>query len=316
MIEFDEREYLRRYDEQEYLRRYEDVAAAVQSGDFASGWDHFVQHGEGEGRWPVLQRMEKIFHGLDVDAEGLEIGGGYNPLLDAANVRLADHLDQEGLREKYAAQGVDVSRIRPVDYVWTGQPLPELIRETFDWVAASHVIEHIPDVIGFLQGCEKILKPGGTLTLVVPDRRFTFDYYRPPSSLSAIIDAHLERRVKPSIGAITEQYRYHCATSHGFTWDKRIDEKPTLYGDASAPKLAENAAGQYVDGHVWVFTPNHFRVLMLDLFELGYTRLRERAFFPTVGFEFYVQLALDGPGPDQSWQDLVIAAVQDAASRD
>ena len=49
------------FDEKRYLERYGDVADSVQKGGFLNGFDHFVQHGEGESRsweWPTPPQTE------------------------------------------------------------------------------------------------------------------------------------------------------------------------------------------------------------------------------------------------------------------
>ena len=40
------------FDEAWYLTTYPDVAEAVRSGRAKSGYDHFIEHGYGEGRKP------------------------------------------------------------------------------------------------------------------------------------------------------------------------------------------------------------------------------------------------------------------------
>ncbi|THI93750.1 hypothetical protein E7Z54_20625 [Nocardioides sp.] len=41
----------------------------------------------------------------------------------------------------------------------------------FDWVFASRVIEHVPDLVGWLEQTESLVVEDGALVLVVPDRR-------------------------------------------------------------------------------------------------------------------------------------------------
>jgi hypothetical protein len=37
----------------------------------------------------------------------------------------------------------------------------------------------------------------------------------------------------------------------------------------------------------WCFTPASFRLIMRDLFDLGFIQPKELAFYPTTGSEFY-----------------------------
>ena len=43
--------------EEEYLQQYPDIAAAVESGLFKSGHEHYVLHGKAEGRYPNVRRL-------------------------------------------------------------------------------------------------------------------------------------------------------------------------------------------------------------------------------------------------------------------
>jgi SAM-dependent methyltransferase len=253
-----------------------------------------------------MDRRAIILKGLNLAGEGLEIGAGYNPLVaddPDLDVRVLDHLDQAGLINKYTIEGVDVSRVPFVDFVWHGESYPELMGTgRFDYVVASHVIEHVPDIVEFINQCADVMKDGGTLTLAVPDKRQTFDSLRPNSALSAVIDAHCQKQTLSSPGAVAEHLLY-CAHSEGrIVWSERRPLSLDFRYDLAFARfrMDEAIAKQYVDVHAWVFTPVSFRLLIEDLHELGLIRLRERAFFPTVGFEFFIQLSADGQGPDAS----------------
>ena len=41
--------------------------------------------------------------------------------------------------------------------------------ESFDAVVSSHVIEHLPNPVGFLEECHRILRPGGTIVAYTPN---------------------------------------------------------------------------------------------------------------------------------------------------
>jgi hypothetical protein len=45
------------------------------------------------------------------------------------------------------------------------------------------------------------------------------------------------------------------------------------------------------------FTPTSFRLMMHDLFEPGFIQLKELAFYPTTGSEFYIALSRSGELP-------------------
>ena len=60
--------------------------------------------------------------------------------------------------------------------------------------------------------------------------------------------------------------------------------------------------------HNWVFSPNHLRLLLQDLYTLGLIKVREAAFQDTIGHEFFLNLTVDGPGTGLTRQELVVLA--------
>lgn len=54
-----------------------------------------------------------------------------------------------------------------------------------DFIIASHVIEHLANPLAMLADCYRVLRPGGRLVLLVPDRHQTFDKERSPTALSS-----------------------------------------------------------------------------------------------------------------------------------
>lgn len=59
--------------------------------------------------------------------------------------------------------------------------------ESYDFVLASHVLEHVANPLRALEEWRRVLRQGGAMLVVVPDRRANFDHRRPPTRL-----AHLE----------------------------------------------------------------------------------------------------------------------------
>ncbi len=125
----------------------------------------------------TLDRRDLLLSLINTQGVGLEIGPGFNPLVPKSQgyrVETLDHATREDLAAKYAnAPGVDVSRIEVVDHVSTGASVFDAVGKPahYDYIVASHVIEHTTDMLGFLKDCQRVLKPDGVLALAVPDKR-------------------------------------------------------------------------------------------------------------------------------------------------
>ena len=293
------------FDEKFYLNYYQDVANAVKLGVFRDGYDHYFKFGKLERRFKnqsLVQdsRENCVFKLIDKGGIGLEIGPSHNPIAPKSsgfNVEIVDHLSAEELKEKYKTHGVNINNIESVDFVWRGEPLVELIGmvERYDYIIASHVIEHIPDPVSFLQNCEKLLKPNGVLSFVVPDKRYCFDYFQPLSLTGSLIDAYLEKRIRPSSGQIFDHYSNASTRRGQIAWSK-LDESPDA--DEIAHQLHEaitfyeksKESAIYIDVHCWRFTPESFSLILGDLNALGLNRLQINYMSTTNGCEFYVSI--------------------------
>lgn len=255
---------------------------------------------------PHHQRAPKILNRIKRDGRGVEIGPSYGPLApkrEGYRVEVIDHLDREGLIAKYRSHRMPEEAIEEVDFIWRGESYAELTgrRNYYDWVIASHLIEHTPDLIGFLNNCAEILNENGVLSLAIPDARQCFDHFRPPSGLGAVIDAHEQRRVRPTAGTVCEHYLNSVAKGGRIAW---AEPSRGAFSFVHRPAEAREQLAlvrqpdTYVDVHTWCFTPHSFRLLIHDLHLLGLQPLRECVFFPTAGCEFYITLSRSGPGPD------------------
>ena len=128
--------------------------------------------------------------------------------------------------EKYRADpNVDTSRIEEVDFVWASGPLDEAVPSelhgTYDAFIASHVFEHIPDPIGLLRSLERVLRPTGVVSLVVPDKRFCFDFFKPLSSVGELLDAHARGASRHSRKARFDHQAYSIHADGEFAFSRR-----------------------------------------------------------------------------------------------
>ena len=248
------------------------------------------------------RRRDAILQGLDVTGRrGAEIGPLSRPLVakGESEVYYVDHCSAEQLREKYHGDpNVPPDDIVDVDFIWSDQPAKELLRSVcpLDYVVASHVIEHVPDLVGWLHEMRDTLRDGGSLVLAVPDKRFTFDAYRRTSAMEEIRLAYKERRRRPGLRPIMDHFANVVRADTWALWDDyaKLDEFP-FFHDPSFLSLAARhyAEGRYVDVHCWVFTPWSFLdVLGQAVKETGLGFDLES--FQTTSshdLEFYVRLA-------------------------
>jgi hypothetical protein len=249
-----------------------------------------------------VKREEKILKLIDKAGYGVEIGPSYNPIAPKKagyKVHVIDQMNHEELRAHYQGHGQPLENIEEVDYVWQGESYRELTGKSkfYDWVIASHVIEHTPNLIGFLENCDQILKDDGVLSLAIPDSRYSFDHFRPLTSLAQVLDAHFQKHTHPSAGTAYE-YHLNVVTKGGqIVWENRArGEYRFIHSPETARQMMEQVLQEqtYSDLHVWCFTPSSFRLLIQDLYDLGLSPFREFVFFPTVGCEFFVTLGRKG----------------------
>ena len=240
---------------------------------------------------------------------GLEIGPLAAPRVrkDEGNVLYVDHTDAAGLRSKYATNPVMKGRldqIVEIDFVMSDAlRIHEVVADSapFDYVIASHLIEHIPDPVTWLLDVAAVLRPGGILSLVIPDKRFTFDVNRRTTEISDLVDAHLRGLRKPSF---RQAYDF---ISHEITedvdaaaiWDGRADYAGVVRSDVPDPDAAAlqlcrtiSRSDEYVDVHCSVFTPQSFLGLYEKLVRLDLIEFEVAHFAPTElnTLEFHVSL--------------------------
>jgi predicted SAM-dependent methyltransferase len=249
-----------------------------------------------------VNRIKKLLEHVDRARPGVEIGPSYNPAApkkDGFDVAIIDHISQAELREKYSDEDVDIDNIEEVDFIWRGEPYAELTGKPnhYGWVIASHVIEHSPNLVGFLNECDSLLAEDGVLSLAVPDRRYCFDYYRPLSGISRVIDAHLEDRVIHTAGTVLENLLYGVRQKGKTAWGEGETGSKELLNDTQS--VVSNLQQfwelkEYRDSHAWCFVPHSFRLLIHDLHLMGLIQLQEVGFHPSSGCEFTITLGRKG----------------------
>lgn len=264
--------------------------------------------------------MRRDLAAIDVATmRGLEIGPLASPRVskDDGPVRYLDHASAEELKRKYATNAEMQDRldhIVDVDYViGEGKRISEAVAQDapFDYVIASHLIEHIPDPVGWMADVAQILRPGAILSLVIPDKRFCFDINRAPSDISEIVDAYLRQLTRPSYRQV---YDFTSRAINGVVdthavWTEGADYTGVVRSDCDDPDVAAleacrrmDTSDEFVDVHCHAFTPDSFLVLLEKLSRLGLVDFELARFFPTEvdTLEFHASLRLLDPSADRS----------------
>ena len=259
-------------------------------------------------RYPIgergMNRKDKVLKHISRDGNGVEIGPGHNPIAPKAEgyrVHVIDHMSRDQLLAKYKDHQLNLENIEDVDFVWRGESYADLTGKSkhYDWIIASHLIEHAPDLIGFLNDCDAILKDDGVISLAIPDKRYCFDHYRPITGLARVIDSHFQKNKIHTPGTVAEYFLNVVSKAGLIAWSSDVPGKCKLLHtleNATQGMKAVLEDGAYLDVHAWCFVPHSFRLLIQDLFALGFIPFQEVEFFETDGCEFYVTISRNGTG--------------------
>lgn len=185
---------------------------------------------------------------------GIEIGALNSALRvpPAVKVRYVDYLPIEVLREHHAHLIADGQRLTEPDVVDDGERLESFAAESLDFVIASHFIEHCQDPIGALKAHLRVVRPGGILLHVVPDKRSTFDVDRPVTTLEHVVRDH-------------EEGPDWSRAEHYLEWAALVDKVPP----EDVVRHAETIAARGFSIHFHVWTPLAYLQLLLHCQSLG-----------------------------------------------
>ena len=245
----------------------------------------------------------------------LEIGPLAKPVVtkEMGDVIYVDYADTAFLRRRYENDPhVDTEKIVDIDALWGNNTLQEAIGvdKKVDYVIASHVIEHVPDLIAWLNEIERVLTSDGEVRLAIPDKRYTFDYLRSETRFADVVSANLVRARIPQSREIIDFAINKTQIDTAMAWRDKINvsELPRDFTFDGVMWLVRDAManGTYHDVHCWVFTPYSFAKLMQELAGAGFVHLSCENFTETAQdqIEFFITLrpALDKTKCIESWR--------------
>ncbi len=80
-------------------------------------------------------------------------------------------------------------------FIFEADDLSRITTSTYDVVLSSHVLEHIANPVKALEEWCRVLKPHGTLVLIIPNKDGSFDHNRPVTTMT-----HLLHDYKNNVG--------------------------------------------------------------------------------------------------------------------
>lgn len=211
---------------------------------------------------------------------GLEIAPYFDPFVDRAKYKVlyTDYISTDEIKEK-ALENPTLSgqAIPEVDFVWTpGSHLRERAPPiAFDYVVASHVMEHVPNPVGWLNELLSVTKTGGKVVLFLPDRRQTSDLYRNITSFAEMVELWISQPDVPTPRQVADfmggSFRNDHGTSNFFDGAKTPTSADRSYSDEDAIDTAKFVSlnNNYIDVHATVWEPVHFADVLRRLSAAG-----------------------------------------------
>lgn len=206
---------------------------------------------------------------------GLEVGPLDRPFVDksANNVFYVDYFDEEQLRRKIRGnKNRNPEAIVNLDYVLGGRNISEVVDRSFDYIFTSHVLEHLPNLFGWLNDVSKVLNPEGIVFCIVPDCRYCFDIERPNTGLGELIENYSLDRKRPAPRHVFDQHFYHKKVKAASLWSSYFEHKKQVertFDVHQSYEMFTKAQQSYHDCHVNLFTPDSIKECIVESRKLG-----------------------------------------------
>lgn len=254
----------------------------------------------------------------------LELGPLNRPVAEKASYPNAFYCDirsTEEVRALYsgndylAATGIEINMetIVPIDYVVKDGYSKSLSAvEKFDYVIASHVLEHVDDLIFALQDIAQLLKPGGIFCIVYPDKRYCFDHFRTSASFRDAYHVFRDGTKNNAPMVLDFYYSVIPENNPSLFWnqDGILNELPRASYENAVAHYERVLDGERMDDiHYWPFTDMDFLKFLYDCTRARLLPFRCISFCPCVkdGQQFMVALQLDPTtigNPERALRDL------------
>lgn len=198
-----------------------------------------------------MTHEEQIAKWIGTGQLGTEIGAGGKPI--PGLVPPAIQVDC------FKAFGDDVCN---ADYYGHACALP-FHDHSLDYVIASHVLEHVANPVAALAEWYRVVRPGGVIYLVVPNRRAAWDHPRELTTVGHMLEDFLN-------GTTARDDTHIDEFANGIDWSLFRPDTPADEIAAQRAALASGlretiARGEDINIHFHTFEPENLRALLETL---------------------------------------------------
>lgn len=213
-------------------------------------------------------RRDFVMSRLPAQGRGLEIAPYFHPITDRSlhDVFYVDCIDNDEIQRKAAANPGSVGREVPrIDAVWVpGRRLAQCVGgRRFSYAIACHVLEHVPNPLGWLEEILECVTVGGRVAILLPDRSASMDYYRPLTSFAQVVGWSIEKPSRPTatqvMDFLSQSFHDDGTTAFAAGMPPFADMR-RQYSDQQAIDFARfvHSTGTYLDVHCSVWTADSF----------------------------------------------------------
>lgn len=215
----------------------------------------------------ISRRLKRwsIYHGIAASVSqkrGLEIGG---PSSDFSKSGLIPLYPIAGTIHTCNFLRENIWSNEEFDYIHDATRLESIADATYDFLLASHILEHVANPVKALKEWHRVLRPAGSLLVLLPNKEHTFDHRRPYTPLAHLIEDYEANTGEDDLTHLDEILRLH---------DLAMD-RPAGTLEKFRNRSLKNFENRALHHHV--FDPN----MIPDLFSFaGFRLLRESTDFP------------------------------------
>lgn len=157
------------------------------------------------------------------DKVGVEIGGpsaffnlkSYFPVYVFAKRIDGVNFSSETVWEGKIKEGMSynyTNQKKGFQYISEASELGNIKNDNYDFLLSCHSLEHIANPIKTLKRWNNVLKKGGRIILVLPDKDFTFDHKRPYTTFDHLLQDFNTETNEHDTTHFEEIFRFHDTT--------------------------------------------------------------------------------------------------------